>query len=73
MKIDYSVLASTPLFSIAFLKSLKSETPLVSMALTAETCMTSIYITVRLHGRWYDWDSSHGLIVVSHHIKGFYI
>lgn len=31
-----SILASRPLFSIAFFKSFKNETPLVSMALTAE-------------------------------------
>ncbi len=46
----FYVLASTPFFSIAFLKSLKRETPLVSMALTAESIKISICVIVcKLH------------------------
>ena len=46
----FYVLASTPFFSIGFLKSLKRETPLVSMALTAESIKIRICVMVcKLH------------------------
>ena len=45
----FYALASTPFFSIAFLKSLKRETPLVSIALTADSVKIMCVIFCKLH------------------------